>query len=369
MGWAKPEYLLDEVDEAGRILIAEPEDFTWARTIINNWRSSHAFPLNTFQMNLRTKTRQVSKSGFVAQRTKRLPAIRHKLERMPHLRLSRMQDIGGCRAVVPTVANMRTLRMLIRKSQFKHKFERENDCVATPKDDGYRSVHLIYRYHSDRTTDYEGLRIEVQLRTQLQHCWATAVETVGQFRQEMLKSDEGDEDWLRFFALMGTAIALREGCPGVPETPGSGKKLIDELRHYAEKLDVINQLTSYQTALRIAPTLIKSPNLRGRHYFLLEFDPVVSTIEVRGYKKSEVEEASRAYQKLERTSFGMPGPNVVLVSVDRAAALQRAFPNFFLDTRMFLDEVTRATRPQLSHTRASAKGRPKREPGARSPKA
>ena len=364
MGWAKPEYEPSEVDEAGQILIAEQGDFTRARTVINNWRSSHAFPLNTFQMNLRAKTRLVSGRGLVAQRIKRLPAIRHKLERMPHLRLSRMQDIGGCRAVVPTVANVRALRSLYRKSQIKHKFLRESDYISTPKDDGYRSVHLVYRYHSDRTGDYEGLRIELQLRTQVQHAWATAVETVGQFRQEMLKSDEGDEEWLRFFPLMGTAIALREGCPPVPNTPISGQELTDQLNSHIEKLDVINQLTSYQTALSIAPRLLGHPDLRRRHYFILRFDPAQTTIAVTGYRKSEVEEASRDYQSMERTSFGQSGPNVVLVSVDTAASLRRAYPNFFLDTRLFLDEVRRAIRPRPSRTRASAKGKPRREPGA-----
>ena len=42
---------------------------------------------------------------------------------------------------------------------------------------GYRGVHLIYRYNSDRKTEYNTLLIEMQLRSQLQHAWATAVET------------------------------------------------------------------------------------------------------------------------------------------------------------------------------------------------
>jgi len=355
MGWAKPKYELDEVDEAGQILIAEQDEielgaFPWARTVINNWRSSHAFALNTFQVNLRTKTRLVSKRGFVAQRIKRLPAIRHKLERMPHLRLSRMQDVGGCRAVVPTVANVRKLCTLFRQSQIKHRLVRETDYISTPKADGYRSIHLIYRYHSGMTKDYEGLRIELQLRTQLQHCWATAVETVGQFRQEMMKSDQGDKDWLRFFALMGTAIALREKCVPVPDTLSPDRKLADELQYYVQKLDVLNQLASYQTALRITPKLLGYPDRRRRHYFILRFDPDEKSIVVTGYKKNEVEQASRDYQNMERTSFGQSGPNVVLVSVDRAAQLRRAYPNFFLDTSLFLDEVRQATKPLPAHS-------------------
>ena len=42
---------------------------------------------------------------------------------------------------------------------------------------------------------------------------ATAVETVSTLRQQALKSSLGDPDWLRFFTLMGTAIAIREHAP------------------------------------------------------------------------------------------------------------------------------------------------------------
>lgn len=349
MGWTRPEYSRQQVDAAGRILVDDAlvddiDEYVSALGVINNWRSSHAYPLNTFQMNLRTKLKRlrIGKGAFVAQRIKRLPAIEHKLSRMPHLRLSEMQDIGGCRAVVRTVRNVRQLRESFLQSQIKHRFQRETDYISEPKDDGYRGIHLIYRYHSDKIEAYQGMKIEVQLRTRLQHAWATAVETVGTFRQEMLKSDQGDEDWLRFFALMGTAIALREKCPIVPDTPKSAADLADGLRSYVNALDVIGQLSRYQTALSIAPSLQQHPSLKGNHYFLLELDPATTTIRVTGYKKSETERALQDYQRMERRTFAQSGPDAVLVSVDKVAALKRAYPNYFVDTSIFLDEVTRA---------------------------
>ncbi len=45
------------------------------------------------------------------------------------------------------------------------------------------------------------LLIELQLRTRLQHEWATAVETMGTFLQSSLKSSQGPEEWLDFFSL------------------------------------------------------------------------------------------------------------------------------------------------------------------------
>lgn len=97
---------------------------------------------------------------------------------------------------------------------------------------------FIYRYYSDVNKAYNGLKIEMQLRTKLQHAWATAVETVGTFIRQALKSSQGEEEWLRFFAFMGTVIALREKQSLVPGTPQDRSKLVSELRKYASQLEV-----------------------------------------------------------------------------------------------------------------------------------
>jgi hypothetical protein len=50
VAWTEPLYTRRTVDEAGRTLIAEMasrEDRELALATTNNWRSCHAFPLNT----------------------------------------------------------------------------------------------------------------------------------------------------------------------------------------------------------------------------------------------------------------------------------------------------------------------------------
>jgi hypothetical protein len=60
---------------------------------------------------------------------------------------------------------------------------------------------MVYKFRgSGEEAVYNGRRVEVQVRTQLQHSWATAVEAVGLFRREDLKAGRGDLDWLRLFA-------------------------------------------------------------------------------------------------------------------------------------------------------------------------
>ncbi|WP_457767666.1 RelA/SpoT domain-containing protein [Cyanobium sp. ULC082] len=73
------------------------------------------------------------------------------------------------------------------RGALKHKLLRVDNYQAEPKPSGYRGIHLIYRYRSNKSETYNGLLLEVQIRSPLQHAWATAVETVGTFLKQSLK--------------------------------------------------------------------------------------------------------------------------------------------------------------------------------------
>lgn len=341
MAWAIPLFTRTQVDRAGAVFIdpnSSNTELEGALSIINNWRASHGFPLNTFQMTLRYKADQADTDSLVAQRIKRLSSIAAKLQRYGGMQLSRMQDIGGCRAVVGSVPRVDTLRKIYKQSDLKHAFVREYDYIRDPKTSGYRSVHLIYRYHSSRSHTYNGLLVEMQLRSRLQHAWATAVETVGTFLQQALKASQGEEDWLRFFSLMGSALALRERTPMVPGTPSNTPELLSELRGLAKKLDVKNRLESYGAALRI----VEDPDTKRAQFFLLELEPGVGSLRIRGYRRDGLERATRDYLEIERGLAGKPGAEAVLVSVESLLSLRRAYPNYFLDTRVFIDATNEA---------------------------
>jgi hypothetical protein len=250
-----------------------------------------------------------------------------------------MQDIGGCRAIVKTVSNVFGLVSLFEKSSIKHKLDHIDDYIRKPRSSGYRGVHMIYRYYSDRKHTYNGLKIEMQLRTALQHAWATAVETVGTFTRQALKSSQGEKEWLRFFALMGSAIAVRERSALVPGTPAERRLLKKELGHYAKKLDVAHRLRTYGSALQ---TLEQSA--QDAHYYLLKLDPSEHQVTVMGFRANELERASNRYLEIERSIKGGEGADAVLVSVDSLDALRRAYPNYFLDTDVFIQAVDLALR-------------------------
>lgn len=335
MSFALPQYSRGEVDEAGRVLldVERWDEIDHALEVINNWRSSHSFPLNTFQTTLRNKGRRVDPDCLVAQRIKRLWSIQHKLERFPKMRLSQVQDIGGCRAVLSTIEEVRELVDAYKRSDLRHKLARVDDYLETPQRSGYRGVHLIYKYLSDKKTkDYNGLSIEMQVRSQFQHAWATAVETVGTFIKQALKSSMGEEDWLRFFALMGTAIAYQEGTRPVANTPEDYDSLLEELRHYVRKLDVASRLEAYGNALQF----FEGAQQMNAHFFILELSGSARKTTVTSFAKNQLEEAQRKYLEVERRISNIVGSEAVLVSVDSVAALQKAFPNYFLDTRIFI---------------------------------
>lgn len=338
MAWASPAYSRSKVDQAGLAYIdadSSPEDRELALAVISNWRSSHSFPLNTLQVNLRNAAARFDRGPTVAQRIKRLPSIRHKLERFSGMKLSRMQDIGGCRAVLSSVRDVEKLLDYYKSTtRMKHKLIREDQYIADPKASGYRGVHLVYRYFSDRSATWNGLAIEMQLRSRLQHAWATAVETVGTFTQQALKSSWGDEEWLRFFALMGSALALREGTTVVPGTPDDPAKLASDLRRYAKKLDVIDRLNAYGQALRFTE---ETTGLLKGHTFLLELDIPNKTLNARSYQNTLV--AADEYSAIERAIEGQEGKDAVLVTVESLTALRSAYPNYFLDTSVFVESV------------------------------
>ena len=341
--WPKPEFSKKQVNSAGKILATDGmpdlDAYLWALGVINNFRSIHGHPLNTFQTTLRIKGRHIDKGIIVAQRVKRLSSIELKLRRFNTMTLSQMQDVGGCRGVVGTVSDVNNLVSSYVKSDLKHKLHTRDDYMDSPKPTGYRGVHLIYRYFSDKIDTYNSLKIEMQIRSQAQHAWATAVEIVGTFTKQALKSSQGGEDWLRFFALMGTALALMENTPPVPGTPHDPDDLVRELSDSANHLDAVGRLRAYGTA----PQILESPDSKKNHFFLLELDASEMTLEIRGYKGSEVSNAADDYLAAEkRFSAEGAGGDAVLVSVDSLASLRRAYPNYYLDTNMFVELVEKA---------------------------
>lgn len=350
--FAKLQYDRGTVNRAGKDLISAQGPVSLADRdrmldVINNWRASHHFPLHCLKMTLLNRAKAVDRKAVVAQRLKRLVSIHAKLvDHSTWMKLTQMQDIGGCRAIVK---NIRRLNMLIgayqkglaKNPSNRHSFEKENDYISEPKADGYRSHHFVYKYHSlsKKHRIYNGLKVEIQLRTRFQHAWATAVETVETFSGQPLKSGGGKDEWKRFFALMGSAIARKERCPIVPGTPKDYRELVSELREIDRKLNVTAVLIGWRTALKVIPS--KAPP--NAAMFLLEIDPQEWTLKHKGFSADDVIKASEATLEAEKRIAAnvVPGAQVVLVQTSSLRALRTAFPNYHLDSTLFIEILHR----------------------------
>jgi len=83
--WKTPEYSKRQINDAGDIMRnpnASDEEQKSAIRVIDNWRASHAYPLQVFYMNLR-RLQGSREDIIVAQRLKRLKSITAKLSDQP----------------------------------------------------------------------------------------------------------------------------------------------------------------------------------------------------------------------------------------------------------------------------------------------
>jgi len=339
-----------DINKAGHILTdknSSVDDMEWALDLADRWRACHAYPINTFQATLRRKLSNYPGEPLVAQRLKRMPTIIDKLKRLPNMQLSTMQDIGGVRAILDSTDEVYRLASSYKnksnKSRFAHELINEKDYIQQPRsEDGYRSLHLIYRYKNPQHPYYDGLRLELQIRTKLQHIWATAVETMGTFLGQALKSRQGDQQWIDFFAITSSAFANKEKCPAIPRyNTLSYKETALEVSNANAKLGALDMMKG----LSVAVNYITNEG-RGWSYHLIILNSLERTVQLRPYDRDSLEQAMSDLAKLEKEASEGRKIEPVLVSAGPVSILRRAYPNFFLD----IDEFVRVTSEIISST-------------------
>jgi putative GTP pyrophosphokinase len=168
------------------------------------FRSAHEYPLIKANNGLRSVLRTEKAGALVTQRLKQWGTILSKLEREPKLELARMQDIGGCRAVLGSINELRAVQKRFEKNRSPD--VRLKDYITEPKPSGYRGVHVIVKY-PDKSG--EKRTIEVQLRTRVMHEWAITVEKISG-RDYDLKSGTGPPPLLNFMQAVSQAMATEE---------------------------------------------------------------------------------------------------------------------------------------------------------------
>lgn len=205
-------------DPSPNVEVTEEVALAWI--LVRDFRASIQKPLDKVTIQLRRFVGYEAADVIVAQRLKRMRTILDKLGREPTMDVTRMQDIGGCRAVLPGAPEVQAV---LGRIETHWRCEKVYDYVTNPKPTGYRAVHAV-------VTRDERL-VEIQLRTPGQQQWAVAVERAGARLRLNVKDGEGPAEVLRFFNLLSGAIALEEaGEPADDELVAELDALSEQVR-------------------------------------------------------------------------------------------------------------------------------------------
>lgn len=329
------QYSKTEVNRAGVALLDKSSvEKDKAKIVLDSWRACHVIPLNNFQETLKSNLEEIDNAALVSQRLKRTPSILSKLERNPQMMLARMQDIGGIRAVVKDMQKVREIEDIYKRgTEIFTVAGGGKDYINYPKESGYRSVHKIFKCEN-------GFSIELQIRTKIQHAWATAVETMGTFLDQSLKSSEGPDKWLDFFALASSAFAILESTPRIPKFDHmTDQETFEELLNQEKTLGVLDKLTGF----RVATRHIENDKKNGRyHLVILDLDKKM--VRIQSYESKNINKANADYSIAEARVNDGENIQVVLVASETIKALKQAYPSYFLDAELFSKQIISVTK-------------------------
>lgn len=262
-----------------------------------------------------THSRKVNREAIVTFRLKRFESIIGKLIRFPEMQLNTMIDIAGCRCIVKFTNHIYELIALLKENLFVLDFK---DYIKNPKADGYSSYHLFVKLTPDSSKV-----IEIQLRTQKQHDWATLVEITDLIFDEKIKENNSTSDLSTFHNLLARQEKL-----SFPE-----KEQIFSIINNHDYLNTINRIfINNQIEVRKQWMEIKN---KGTHsYFILEAN------KHSGTKISSFSSLSAAENEYFERYKENSESNIVLTHLLKAnfERLSIAYSNYILTIpRFFID--------------------------------
>jgi len=308
------------------------EEFREALLVLKQYRENHIPYLVFFSSLLESKLNrlQIFEQSIVSSRSKRLESIANKLVVKKTMRLAQMDDVVGIRVTLPNINILNQFLYdkcsceIVNSECVFDDFHTTN-YISKPKEDGYRGIHQIFKCKTDRNS---YVRLELQIRTKIQHEWATVVEILGSLKHVSFKAGQGDKKYLHFLVLSSVLFSIEEGVATVAAyaelTPA---EVCAKLNKLDKELQVIETLRSFNS--------IPSPknNVEAK-YYLIQLD--LNTHETTILPYNDEHDANEDYVKLEQTYQGSDRFDVVLVSVDDVNKIEEAYPNYFLDSNDFI---------------------------------
>lgn len=347
-------YSRSKIKRAGQALRRNEGNLKEAITIIHSFRAEHEYALE-YVLNFISALCDEQKVGYLSfSRLKRLQTIVDKMHR-PSLDgrvansicITNMNDIAGCRFVFDTLQQLEAVKEIIveKTSEWEClEFERFYDYIACPKesDCGYRCLHSVFYYFDEDNKKY---RVEAQLRTKLQHVWATAVEIIDLINQTEIKTisfyDESHKKpeqlkWERLLRLMSDYIAHEDGVVEL-----SKKQLFEikeELVVINNDINAIEKLSSFEMVFQSKD--LEGENKNDKQHVLCVIDELTQGVETINFYEIE-QEAIQAYNNLEKVYAGSINHRVLLFSIAEVEKLKRAYPNYLGSCSEFVGQLNK----------------------------
>ncbi|VVA47442.1 GTP pyrophosphokinase YwaC [Serratia ficaria] len=334
-------YTKTQVKKAGEAIRKNEGDINAAIDIIRDYRAAHLYPLTIIKNLIWKHSQKINTRAVIARRLKRLPTIIDKLQRKtldgvnPNtMSVTRMSDIGGCRVIVDNKNELLLLNDSLNRSRTTHSTKRIRDYLTEPKPTGYRGIHRIYDcYQNEQSHAWKGFNIEVQLRTKLQHLWATTIEVVDLCEGKTLKTNpfEAEPKWSEFFYIMSEFLAEEDGFISM-----DNKKK----QAYKERLLTLNDAIGAYGKLASFKAVFSKKEIEEKYskmsLAVLVINDKERRVKFTFYPEKSKHIAIRHYNDAE----GDMSNNVLLVQMDDIKNLKAAYPNYIIDTTEFLNKFS-----------------------------
>ena len=313
---------LDKIGQNIREDKAEVIDL--AISALNSWRESHGEILQKYYIYANILAKAINKDNIIiAQRLKRLPTIVNKLRRFKNMRLSRMQDIAGIRIIVEDIKQLDLIDDVLRKNK---NLKRIKDYIRKPKTSGYRGKHYIFEENE--------MFVEIQLRTQIQHLWATALETVDVLLGTTLKESEDETYWCDFFRQVSSIFAIAEEKPVLEKHKHLDiRKMREILKQNMDDNKISQKLYSYM----VTDPVIHAKNIAEAYYIVLTLNLESNEVEVMGFKENQYGIAFEKYKSIEGNN--QTSQQTVLVAVNQINKIKEIYPNYYINLYNFVRTI------------------------------
>jgi hypothetical protein len=241
--------------------------------------------------------------------------------------LSQLQDIGGIRIIFETNENVTSFLEFIESKLLRSKYfsiERITDYRDLGRDDsGYRAVHIIVMRNE--------IKIELQLRSRIQHYWAESIERTSVIYGYNIKNLEGHQDVINYFKQISSVFheieCLRKPSDEVINSLEALRKSSEQIIIESDKRNVFD---SFVNESFIKGMISREASLRAQfHNWMIVFNWNTGAFLVWEVIEGNSDVAIKKYVDYEKKWPAIDGYEVVLIGSSDVSTIRQTHSHYF----------------------------------------